>query len=90
MKLNESDKRKVVYSAISDAKGDFHDNYLLSSNEIKIIGKKLKDEKLADSLIDIVEHNNKLLNNVIDSTIYSNIIGGVVYQTIDKATSDTI
>jgi amino acid transporter len=89
MKLNDSDKRKVVYSVISDAKGDFHENYLLSSNELKIISKKLKDDKLSDSLIDIVEHNNKLVNNLIDSTNYLYIVGGVPYQKIDQETSDT-
>jgi hypothetical protein len=74
---------------ISDAKGDFHENYLLSSNELKIISKKLKDDKLSDSLIDIVEHNNKLVNNLIDSTNYLYIVGGVPYQKIDQETSDT-
>jgi len=90
MKLNNSDKRKVVYSVISDAKGDFHDNYMLTSNELNIISKKIKDKAQPDNLTDVIEHNNKVLNNVIDSTAYSNITNGSAYQNIDQTTSDTI
>jgi amino acid transporter len=90
MKLNDSDKRKTVYSVIADAKSDFHDNYMLTSNEINIIAKKIKGKILSDSLTSIIEHNNKSINDAIDSIVYLNITTGPAYKNIDQETSDTL
>ena len=89
MKLNDSDKRKAVYSVIADAKGDFHDNYMLTSNEINIIGKKIKNKALSDTLTNVIEHNNKALNDAIDSIVYLNITNGPAYKIMDQEPSDT-
>jgi hypothetical protein len=90
MKLNDNDKRKIVYSVISDAKGDFRDNYLLTSNELNIIKKKINDKAVSDNFTQVVEHNNKVINSVIDSATYSDITEGPVYKSIYQATNDTI
>jgi len=90
MKLNDSDKRKVVYSVIADAKSDFHDNYMLTSNELKIIEKRMNDKISSEKMIDAIEYNNKKIDSVIDSEAYSFITNSQSYKKIGEAISDTI
>ena len=90
MKLNESDKRKVVNSVIADAKSDFHDNYMLTSNELKIIEKRMNDKISSEKMTDAIEYNNKKIDSVIDSEAYSFITNSQNYKKIEEAISDTI
>ena len=80
MKLNEKDNKKVVYEMIADAKGKLNDGYLLTSNELSIIKKRMNDKVQAASLRDVIEYNNKLLNGITDSVVYAAVTNGDLYK----------
>lgn len=80
MKLNANDEKKIVYEMISDAKAKFNNDYLLTLNELSIIKKRLKNERQSESLREVTEHNNKLINSITDSIAYSAITKSEVYK----------
>ena len=65
--LNEKDQTKIIKSLNNDAKAAFSENYVLTSNEINVIQKRLKNENSTLDFIQKVDGNNKMLSVVIDS-----------------------
>jgi amino acid transporter len=88
MNLNAQDHRKAVYSVIANAKSDFNDSYMLTPNELSIIKKRMNNEQQSEQLAKVIDHNNKLLNTMIDSVAYSSITGGEAYKSISSHSNE--
>ena len=78
--LNKDDNKKVAKQVIADTKADFNSDYILSSNDLSFIKKRMGDNKTWESLNQTVEHNNKILAEVIDSVMFNGITGSSLYE----------
>ncbi|HET6995545.1 MAG TPA: amino acid permease [Chitinophagaceae bacterium] len=87
MNLNSQDQRKAVYSVIANTKSDFNDSYMLTPNELSIIKKRMNNDQQSGQLVNVIDHNNKLLNTMIDSVAYASITGGEAYKDVNRLSS---
>jgi basic amino acid/polyamine antiporter, APA family len=90
LNLNANDNKKVVYELIADAKGKLNDDYLLTSNELSIIKKRMNNKEQSESLRQVIEFNNKLLNNITDSVVYAAVTKGELYKGALQATDSKV
>jgi amino acid transporter len=89
MDLNAKDQENVLYEIIAGTKGDLNDGYILTSNEMNIIEKRLKDKTQAEQLAQSLEHNNKMLNTLVDSVAFNAITQSDAYKN-SKSTENEV
>lgn len=78
--LNKKDNVKVINAIIGDTKAAFEEQYMLNSNEISIIQKRLKGKSEGSGLSKIIGSNNDLISKAIDSISFAEIAGSSAYK----------